>query len=127
MYRTLKLLHIRWKVDYPLCAQNYSTSSYTMYVGGEKRTRFQLKNLKKSVQLVDLDVDRRIILNAILKQQSARVCEHSNKNSDSLKGGGIVDQLSNYQLLKKYSVPCSYFYIKLSIKMYNTNFSFWFL
>jgi hypothetical protein len=39
----------------------------------------------------------------------AGCCEHSNEPMDSIKGGEFVDQLSDYQLLKKDSAPFSYF------------------
>jgi hypothetical protein len=37
----------------------------------------------------------------------AVTCEESNEPTGSIKGGGFIDQLSDYQFLKKYSVSCS--------------------
>jgi hypothetical protein len=34
-------------------------------------------------------------------------CEHGNEPSDSIKSGKLLDLLSDYQLLKKGSAPCS--------------------
>jgi hypothetical protein len=35
-------------------------------------------------------------------------CERGNEPSDSVRGGVFLDELSDYQLLKKYCVPWSY-------------------
>jgi hypothetical protein len=34
-------------------------------------------------------------------------CEHDSNPSGFIKGGEFLDYVSNYQLLKKESVPCS--------------------
>jgi hypothetical protein len=35
-------------------------------------------------------------------------CEHGNESSVSIQGGGHLDKLSDYQILKRDSVPYSY-------------------
>jgi hypothetical protein len=37
----------------------------------------------------------------------ARSCEHGNKPSGSIKGREFLDCMSDYQLLKQNSIPCS--------------------
>jgi hypothetical protein len=42
-------------------------------------------------------------------------CEHGNEPSGSIKVGENIDQVSDYQLLKKVSAPCSWLRIVLSV------------
>jgi hypothetical protein len=38
-------------------------------------------------------------------------CERGNELSSSMKDGSFLDQLNDYQILKKYSIPLTYFQI----------------
>jgi hypothetical protein len=38
----------------------------------------------------------------------AGCCEHGNEPSGSIKGGNLLDYLSDYKLLKKYYAPWSW-------------------
>jgi hypothetical protein len=62
------------------------------------------ENVKGRGHLRDIDIDGRIIFKRILNRV-ADSCEHGNKHLGSIKSGGFVDQLSNYQLFKKDCVP----------------------
>jgi hypothetical protein len=45
----------------------------------------------------------------------ASSCEHDHESSGSIKGGEFLDQLSDYQLFKKDSVPWSWLSRKAAV------------